>query len=453
MLEIEERVISWPQLGSSVIMGAGKRCGLVRKILLNKIKGSGRFYVDEDTIIPFDLESADIVFESQVDVNREGLKSSDFQLEISRFNSQVQESKIPINDLRSLLEAAHSAPSGGNTQPWKWVWSDSKLYLFHDKSLSLSLLNYSSYASMVALGCSTENLVLAAGKAGYSVECTLNTELDSPLIAGFHLARNHTQIVDSLSDFIFSRQTDWSIKFKCKNLEEEILNKFQNELLEYPNFTLNFVCSEKGKTKLANELSEVERIRLLHPQGYVDFVGEIKSNEDEADYERTGVDLDTIKLSKSELTGMAMIKDSKLMDEVLSLGGGSTFGRLAKKFIQNSPAIGILSSKNSGKDIWYNAGRIVERLWLRFEELGLGFQPQSPLSFLKEENPIKTVSKGSNDFNATISSIYKRVIKIAELSKHDHIHFVFWLNRKSLLGPKSKRLPIDQHFIRKNGTV
>jgi len=72
---------------------------------------------------------------------------------------------------------------------------------------------------------------------------------------------------------------------------------------------------------------------------------------------------------------------------------------------------------------------------------------------LKEENPIKTVSKGSNDFNATISSIYKRVIKIAELSKHDHIHFVFWLNRKSLLGPKSKRLPIDQHFIRKNGTV
>ena len=44
-------ISTWPQLASSVIMGAGVTTDVARRILLNQLQISGRFYVDVENLI------------------------------------------------------------------------------------------------------------------------------------------------------------------------------------------------------------------------------------------------------------------------------------------------------------------------------------------------------------------------------------------------------------------
>src|SRR5262249_10499112 len=85
-----------------------------------------------------------------------------------------------------LVEAAARAPSGGNSQPWRWLWHAKRLFLFLDTSHSRSVLDFRSLASMAALGAAAENLVIAAHSQGLGVrlqECPLGG--DSLLAATF----------------------------------------------------------------------------------------------------------------------------------------------------------------------------------------------------------------------------------------------------------------------------
>lgn len=71
--------------------------------------------------------------------------------------------------LERLVTAACLAPSGGNAQPWRWVWRNRSLWLFIDRRHSRALLDFRSLASIAALGAASENLVLAAHAEGLGV--------------------------------------------------------------------------------------------------------------------------------------------------------------------------------------------------------------------------------------------------------------------------------------------
>lgn len=51
MLQINKTITSWPQLASSVVLGGAATTDVVRRILLEQISVSGRFYIDFDEII------------------------------------------------------------------------------------------------------------------------------------------------------------------------------------------------------------------------------------------------------------------------------------------------------------------------------------------------------------------------------------------------------------------
>lgn len=48
--EVGKSIVSWPQLASSVNLGGAITCDISRKILLDELKKSGRYYVDTDKI-------------------------------------------------------------------------------------------------------------------------------------------------------------------------------------------------------------------------------------------------------------------------------------------------------------------------------------------------------------------------------------------------------------------
>ncbi|HEX9028557.1 MAG TPA: twin-arginine translocation signal domain-containing protein, partial [Anaerolineales bacterium] len=71
---------------------------------------------------------------------------------------------------RPLIAAAILAPSGHNTQPWKFSVQGQTLRIFPDKNRSLAVVDPEDRELYISLGCALENLLVAAAHAGFAGE-------------------------------------------------------------------------------------------------------------------------------------------------------------------------------------------------------------------------------------------------------------------------------------------
>jgi len=85
---------------------------------------------------------------------------------------QVQEQDFPRNGssadkLKFLIRYAILAPSGHNSQPWKFLVGDDEIQIVADKTRWLKAVDPRQRELHIAVGCALENLLIAAEHFGY----------------------------------------------------------------------------------------------------------------------------------------------------------------------------------------------------------------------------------------------------------------------------------------------
>lgn len=167
MLEVGQSITTWPQLASSISIGGGLAADVCRRIFLDQLHLSGRFRTDLATLItdsPSDGQPKKSGAEKGELVKGEPLTEQQMTDSIDQLPSGHIEDQVDLEAtvLHELMTAAALAPSGGNLQPWKWIYQNKNLYLFRDTERTSPLLDYDNVCSNIALGTTTENVVLKA---------------------------------------------------------------------------------------------------------------------------------------------------------------------------------------------------------------------------------------------------------------------------------------------------
>ncbi len=70
-------------------------------------------------------------------------------------------------DMTGLIHHAVMAPSGHNTQPWRFRVKENRVLIFPDFLRRLPVVDPLDRELYISLGCALENLVIAAGHEGY----------------------------------------------------------------------------------------------------------------------------------------------------------------------------------------------------------------------------------------------------------------------------------------------
>ena len=184
LLEIGKSLTTWPQLASSVALGGAVAGDVCRRILLGARVPSGRFHVDVEALVaePFlaTPPSATPSAPPRLDDNQMKCLAAAVAPQLPTSSTLLERSRI-----EQLVAAAVRAPSGGNTQPWKFLFRDGRLYLFRDEALP-SFLDLDRRATHLALGAAAENLVLEAHHLGLEVTTrTFPDPEDDQLVAVF----------------------------------------------------------------------------------------------------------------------------------------------------------------------------------------------------------------------------------------------------------------------------
>lgn len=458
MLEIEETITTWPQLASGVIFGGGICTDVCRRILLNQFTNSGRYFVDtekeiNDAVTDYisatanNEENVFVIPNTSLEDYKEILKEAHHKL-LHKENQQLHLSKEQIE---LLVTNATMAPSGGNVQPWKWIYRNKTLLLFNDINRSESILNYKKTASLISLGAATENLLLKAKQMNLSVEISkFPLGDDNELICSFQfypLSEKTQTIYDDLVDVIPTRLTNRTIT-KRVELSNETLNYFKSIVETISGAQLKIFTESDKIEAIKDILAEVDKLFMTNKAGHSHFIHEIRWNKKEVEQTRDGIDINTIDLTPTERAGLIVSKNWNVTKHIKKWNLGNEFGKLTRKAIDASSAIGMITMPTFSPDCYFDGGRAVQKMWLAATTQGIAFQPMSINTFL-------FAKVGDNNFDdieeikTELSNLYDRLKKVYTISGEKDI-FLFRLAKADEPKIKALRRHLNDVLIYEN---
>lgn len=126
-------------------------------------------------------------------------------------------------DFIQIASYASKAPSGHNTQPWKFHITDSTITVLPNLDVALPVVDKNNRELFISLGCAVENLCIAASYFGYTthiIECSIEAII-------LEFTKNDLTIEDSLFHQIEKRQTNRNI-YNGNKISDGILQQLQS---------------------------------------------------------------------------------------------------------------------------------------------------------------------------------------------------------------------------------
>lgn len=458
MLEIEQTVTTWPQLASEVTGGGGIMANIARRINLGQFNDSGRYYVDIDELITdrnpkiekinYTPDPASI---PPPPITKEQMK----EIALHAFNTfQPNQLDLEIELVEKLLSLASLAPSGGNNQPWKWFYYKKNLFLFHDKSRSVSFVDYDNVAANVALGATIENLVISAQNLGLNIQVEILPQQKYPeLIAicqffkkSFINPTTEPTLNSHLFDFIDKRCTNRNEGSK-NSISQEHIDILKEAVESVDGAEIQFVDAYTNIQKLGHIITASERLRFMHPQGHEEFFkNEIRWAKEEYEIKRDGIDIRTLNLTASEHAGLHLASDKRVISLLQKWRGGMGFEKMSKKAIDSASSFALITMPEYSPNQYIMGGRAVQRMWLTATKNNIAIYPMTGPLFLFPRLIYGNGIGMTQEMMHELSILRKEFEELFSLKKNCGEIFLFRLCHAKEPLIKSLRRPIEDIF-------
>lgn len=355
----------------------------------------------------------------------------------------------PIADpLLYVLDQARWAPSGDNTQVWRFRRTGELSFdVLATDTRDWVVYDLKGEASNMAHGALLETAAIAASTRGYRLEITkIDRSDERNPIYSCQLVADPSINADALAPYIELR----SVQRKPMGTRPLTLQeKHELETSLPAGVKVHWFEGSELKWQVAKLMYGNAYTRLIMKEGY-DVHSKIiewdaKFSKDKIPDQALGVDAVTAKLMKWTLGKWERFE---FMAKYL---GGTILPRIQLDFVTSlrCSAHFVLYTENTvdGLDEHMQAGRALQRFWLTAAKLGLGFQPeQTPVifsSYLKHRvefstNPVAISNAAKMDAQL-----------VAMLPTHVYQNKVFFgrLGRSTLPESRSIRLDLDKLLV------
>ncbi|WP_438004720.1 Rv1355c family protein [Sorangium sp. So ce321] len=457
LLEVQQTVSTWPQLGSAVVHGGAAAADTARRIALGEPVRSGRYYVDLEQIIsgPEQEPAAAVatLATPPASAAHEPPRPALAAASLARLPAgEAGAVELDRERLRRLVEAGTAAPSGGNCQPWLWVYEAGRLGLFHDRARSESLADFQGAGGVVALGAAAENVVLAAHREGLSVRVSpFPRDGDEDLTAAFEFfgapvggAEGHA--MDALADAIGLRHTNRRQGGRAA-LADEHREALAAAVRSVPGADLHLLEAPAELEEIAALIGAGDRARLLAQRTHADMMKEIRWTEAEAAARRDGIFVGAFELSPSDVAGFRICRDWRTMDLVRRWGGGGALEKTAHKAVAGAMAVALITMPRAGLADYFQGGRALERAWLTATQRGIAVYPMATLPYLFARL-VRGAGEGMDPETVEVArALRERYLRLFHVTDATAEILLFRLSLADPASTRSLRRPLEEVLV------
>lgn len=263
-------------------------------------------------------------------------------------------------DFIQIASYASKAPSGHNTQPWKFHITDGTITVLPNLEVALPVVDRNNRELFISLGCAVENLCIAASYFGYTthiIECSIEVII-------LELTKNALTIEDSLFHQIEKRQTNRNI-YNGNKISDGILQQLQSIPKENG---IQFYFTEIN-TPFANTITQ-----------YI-----MKGNEIQmADIAFKNELLSWMRFNKKQVeathNGLSyLVFGNPPLPRILARPIVSLFlkpnaqNKSDRKKIDSSSHFVVCATQRDTIEEWINLGRTLQRFLLKVTEIGISY--------------------------------------------------------------------------------
>lgn len=261
--------------------------------------------------------------------------------------------------LEFLMKYAVLAPSGHNTQPWRFVISGAKLDFYGDFSRAMPVADPQNRELVMSVGAALLNLRVAIRNFGYTAMTELCPDPGKPdWLARLELCgrapsgRTDHKLFKAIPD----RRTN-RMPFETRQIPRALLFRWQRAA-SYEDATLHLIESSQQREKIAELVAEGERILGARREYRNELSRWLRANDS---LERDG--LPGYSLGLGDLS-------SRIAPQVLFPFGG-LYARRNAELVLRAPAFAVLSTDQDTVESWMIAGQALGRVLLAAQSEGV----------------------------------------------------------------------------------
>jgi len=298
---------------------------------------------------------------------------------------------------KKLISYATKAPSGHNSQPWKFKILENGIEIHADFESSLPIVDPHNRELFISLGCATENLCAAAADFGFSTKWSTQKKSTGGSFIKIDLEKSEMNSQKGLIELIENRQTNRSV-FNGDSISQQDLNELTRipgedniNMYYYKNGGKDFLTI-KEYIKKGNE------IQMNDPNFKNELLSWIRFNKSHIEKTNNGL---TYKVMAAP--PMPKVIGKLIVKSFLNPKKQNKSDRIK---IDSSSHFILLTTRDNSELEWISLGIYLQKLLLKLTELGIAY------SYLNPPCEIETLSnelKKEISINNEYPSIIMRV--------------------------------------------
>ncbi len=264
-------------------------------------------------------------------------------------------------DWELLLRYAVGAPSGHNTQPWRFRVADDRLHLYADRSRALPVVDPDDRELVMSCGAALAHLVVALRHFGYAGDVTvLPDPADPDLLASLERGQAYAPRPDDHEMFTaIDRRRTHRAAFATRTVPDALLARLARET-QQAGATLHLLTDDDNKREVATLVGQGDRTQFGDTGFRRELAAWIRPNRTRRPDGMPGYAFGIPDLPS--VLGPAMIA---------TVGAGGRQARKDEDLVLTAPALAVLSTAGDTPEHWLEAGQALAVLLLRATTHGL----------------------------------------------------------------------------------
>ncbi|MBU4227791.1 hypothetical protein KJ813_02595 [bacterium] len=276
---------------------------------------------------------------------------------------QIQEQDFPhegssADKLEFLLRYAILAPSGHNSQPWKFSVSEDEIQIFADKTRWLRVGDPKQVNLHIAVGCALENLLIAAEHFGYGHQVT------------YFPRPNQEELVVTVKFISYGQPSPFREPALFRAIPNRHTNRKAYEKRPIPKSDLRRLqncCVEEGiRLHVIDDLDTKRSVNELLIRGHTTLIADPAFRRESAYWLGQGLFNLPRLLTRLMQWVVPYLKVHR-----------SVFVVMDTRLVMSAPALAVLSTSVNDRASQVKVGQVFERVCLTATMRGLCVQPLS----------------------------------------------------------------------------
>lgn len=284
--------------------------------------------------------------------------------------------------ITKILTAAAAAPSGDNSQPWRFVVQGKSIAFHYIPERDHPILNYEESGTLIALGAALQNAELEALAQGYAPQTVFCGAGSCVAVMELGEGGQLDVVSRSLQEAILKRHSNRKAYKKVPLSPEAKAALFNPPISKGHALRLALIEDQETMRVISRALTTMEETALGNKSLHKLFFDDILWSAEENRAGKQGLYITTLELPPPAQAMFRLLKHWRFAQLLAAIGFPKMVAQTNAKQNAAASAFGVITAMHPQRATYLEIGKMLERIWLSAATQGLSLQIVTGITFL-----------------------------------------------------------------------